>query len=286
MGGLVIEIPESQPQVVVPGLYGMGFKSFEITPVTKEEIQDRSKSDALSKVIVLGQLAWFLSQCIARAAFHLPITELELVTAAYSALAVLIYFVWWEKPMDVACAIPIKCVDDTERTRILGLINDSSIPRRRISEFLQNTISLNRSPAVPTLFSGGKDLRKVAEKTYSLVYEYAIGVVFGAIHCIGWNFPFSSQAEQNMWRICAAAITVYTTFGFLVALSLRTVPSTTPGYRVLWWLFDILTIIPGPFPYVVFRLILIVLPFAALRNLPALAYRTVEWTNYIPHFGS
>ena len=53
---------------------------------TEEEIDDRSKGDALSKGIALLQITWFIIQLIARRVQGLTITELELTTAALAGL--------------------------------------------------------------------------------------------------------------------------------------------------------------------------------------------------------
>lgn len=42
--------------------------SVEIPSLTQEEIRDRSKSDAFTKVFAIGQSAWLIVECIARAA--------------------------------------------------------------------------------------------------------------------------------------------------------------------------------------------------------------------------
>ena len=75
--------------------------------ITKEEIADRSKGDYLSKTIVLFQTTWFVGQCIARGAYGLTVTELEVVTIAFASLTGVIYYLWWDKPLDVRCSIPV-----------------------------------------------------------------------------------------------------------------------------------------------------------------------------------
>ena len=69
--------------------------------ITKEEIADRSKGDYLSKTIVLFQTTWFVGQCISRGAYGLTVTELEVVTVAFASLTGVIYYLWWDKPLDV-----------------------------------------------------------------------------------------------------------------------------------------------------------------------------------------
>lgn len=66
-------------------------------------MQDESKGDMLSKGPVLGMVCATL-QCLARAVEHFPITELETVTLASlaSALVNLVtYMLWWNKPQNV-----------------------------------------------------------------------------------------------------------------------------------------------------------------------------------------
>lgn len=79
----------------------------EFPTITEEEIDDRSKGDALSKTLVLGQTSWFIAQCITRKAEGLVMTELELVTLAFAALNSFMYFFWWNKPLDVRTTVPV-----------------------------------------------------------------------------------------------------------------------------------------------------------------------------------
>ena len=79
--------------------------------ITKEEIADRSKGDYLSKMIVLSQTTWFVGQCIARGAYGLTVTELEVVTIAFASLTGVIYYLWWDKPLDVRCSICVHLLD-------------------------------------------------------------------------------------------------------------------------------------------------------------------------------
>ena len=79
----------------------------DIPKVTEEEIQDRSKANSLAKIIVVGQTTWFIMQCIARGVQGLVLTQLELVTLAFAFLNAFMYFLWWDKPIDVECSVPV-----------------------------------------------------------------------------------------------------------------------------------------------------------------------------------
>jgi hypothetical protein len=75
--------------------------------ITEKQIQDRSKGDYLSKGIVLMQTSWFITQCIVRGANWLEVTELEVATLAFAAMTGVTYFLWWNKPFDVRCSVPM-----------------------------------------------------------------------------------------------------------------------------------------------------------------------------------
>lgn len=86
-----------------------------ITYFTKDEIKDKSKSSVISKVIVVGQTAWFLVQCIVRHVQGLEVTQLELITIAFVALNFITAALWWDKPADVDYSISVVS-DSTHRT--------------------------------------------------------------------------------------------------------------------------------------------------------------------------
>ena len=79
--------------------------------VTAEEIEDRSKADGFSKMIALGQTLWFVAQCITRRSQHLDLTLVELLTLSLAVLNGLMYFLWWNKPLDVRCPVRVNLLD-------------------------------------------------------------------------------------------------------------------------------------------------------------------------------
>lgn len=76
--------------------------------ITEDEINDRSKGDALAKGFALLQITWFIFQIIARTVQGLAITKLELTTAALAGLNSVMYVFWWDKPCDVRFPVVIR----------------------------------------------------------------------------------------------------------------------------------------------------------------------------------
>ncbi|KAI5776682.1 hypothetical protein EDC01DRAFT_624948, partial [Geopyxis carbonaria] len=64
-------------------------------------IDDKSKADYLAKLLTCVQAGWILLQCLGRKLSGLPITFLELNTVLHVVNAMVMYSLWWKKPLDV-----------------------------------------------------------------------------------------------------------------------------------------------------------------------------------------
>ena len=109
MGGFMLFDGNIEKGVLTPERFSelLTAKKIDFPNVTMEEIEDRSKADGFSKMIALGQTLWFVAQCIARRAQHLDLTLVELLTLSLAVLNGVMYFLWWNKPMDVRCPVRV-----------------------------------------------------------------------------------------------------------------------------------------------------------------------------------
>src|SRR5258705_9386002 len=55
-------------------------------------------------------------------------------------------------------------------------------------------------------------------KWYHILLLVTLAVAFGGIHCSGWNFSFSTYAEQKLWRIASLAVTIIPIATFPIAV--------------------------------------------------------------------
>ncbi|KAI2619668.1 hypothetical protein GGR54DRAFT_123665 [Hypoxylon sp. NC1633] len=92
--------------------------------ISRQDISDKSKASGLAKTLVCFQALWFCIQCFARVSQNLPITLLELNSFAHSACALLVYILWWEKPLDVEQSTSLP-VSDMQTIRIWARMNES-----------------------------------------------------------------------------------------------------------------------------------------------------------------
>jgi len=314
MGGFM-EYEGNRPIRVV---FPEQLKSYSLTGngsfprISKAEIEDKSKGDAISKGFVILQITWFVTQCIARGVQGLPITELELATVAFAALNLVIYLLWWDKPLNVQRGVRVyklkkrpteEHVDDGDAEASTGFwvaLRDAyfdlpaTILRGPHLDGFDQMPWLVRVIWWPILtplaiLSGqdGKyeDLTKVGT-FYPCEWVRmplrggflvsAIASAFGAIHCIGWSFTFPSSSEKYLWRFASVSI-----FGIpIIFVPLRLAFSKFPDK------YDVIGIPIVMFQvmlYISCRLILLVLPFLCLRSLPPAAYLVAQWTSFIPH---
>ncbi|SPO01171.1 uncharacterized protein DNG_03918 [Cephalotrichum gorgonifer] len=72
-----------------------------IPDLPRARIEDKSKGSMLAKLLVCFQALWFCVQCLSRFAQRLPISLLELNTFGHAFCTLLIYCMWWEKPLDI-----------------------------------------------------------------------------------------------------------------------------------------------------------------------------------------
>jgi hypothetical protein len=85
-------------------------------------INDKSKASGLAKTITCLQTAWIVLQCLGRYRAQLHITLLELTTSVHALIAIIMFGIWWRKPLDVDVSIPI---DRWRRTVDTGRVDNS-----------------------------------------------------------------------------------------------------------------------------------------------------------------
>ncbi|KAJ2911574.1 hypothetical protein MD484_g8840, partial [Candolleomyces efflorescens] len=308
-------------------------RELESLPSRADEITDRSKTDALSKMIVIVQTTWFTAQYIARACQGLAITELETVTLAYTALSGVMSAFWWSKPLDIQCPLVIdlspgwtptvptdskpddlKAKSTSGPTMLRSIASKISTGLQSAAKYILNPRKLNPLPIlrrIPRILWKGivycinsaVQLMAYTEynethrfKTFSkdgdsVYYAFSLAVsfmasLFGAIHCISWSFTFPSLALQTTWRVCAMFITfspltmaVFPVFSWCFGGNL-------PSWRIPDWLkypLWFITCFLLPPLYVSARIILTVIAFLCLSDIPATGYQTIEWASFIPH---
>lgn len=169
--------------------------------IKKEDIEQRTKADGFVKFVAVYQSGWFAINVVARPAYGLHVTPLELATAAYVLCAVLVNALWWHKPKDVTVPIVINAPSsppDTttnEEEPTLKHYVDNIIPRKC------NDMA-GISPLDKTAIPNEQEKRRMI---FASLVGIVVALIYCGIHLAAWNFPFPTAAERKAWRICSLA---------------------------------------------------------------------------------
>lgn len=110
MGGYVIDldstgiesgptfIPQASRLTLTPRGVHLLAECGLLPEVSKEEIEDKSKTDGIGKFLSCLQAGWMLVQVVDRLVLDLPVTLLEVNTIGHVLCALAIYVLWWDKP--------------------------------------------------------------------------------------------------------------------------------------------------------------------------------------------
>jgi len=131
-----------------------------------------------------------------------------------------------------------------------------------------------------------------------------VAVLFGGLHCIGWNFDFPSHTEQLLWRIASLAITSIPAAPLVVGLIVVPIISL---HNSLERRYDSDTVPSAPLPetaevlaamlvtvggflvgagiiaYMLARLLLLTQAVVLLRKQPESAFYAINWADFLPH---
>jgi len=69
--------------------------------IPKQDIGDKSKADTIQKTLVVTQVLWMDTQCIARRIYDLPLALLEIHTIVHVVCAIFLYACWFEVCLDL-----------------------------------------------------------------------------------------------------------------------------------------------------------------------------------------
>ncbi|CAG8014474.1 unnamed protein product [Penicillium salamii] len=223
MGGFLLESPGSEMfPIDAEQLFWLIKDGFIVYPeLDIEDIQDKSKSEGMARVITVLQAAWFLINCIIRLAQHLFLTPLELTTLSFILIFFATSFCWKDKPKDISRAIIL--TTNTHITTIraryhpypeeiwyqtpLSFLSRNEGVGGRLWRYYIQILHYLHIPifARPST----KPYDHLPSDTFLRTDRAAecIGapfmLLFACIFMFAWNFEFPTPTERLLWRIAA-----------------------------------------------------------------------------------
>jgi len=252
----------------------------ELPKIKEDEISDKSKGDSTAKAVAIVQTLWFGVQVAHRASSGLVITELEFTTLGHVILNILVYWFWWNKPLNVQFPIdvhPRKKNEGVQAPLLRGSINNGG---REAESQMQPGFKLPFRVRIATSFNFHEFSGFLGG---ALIFFYSIMTgLFGAIHCLAWNSPFPTHTERIIWRVCALIITAAPVLGVLIGTTVYILEGSTISSGTANRMRGLGVISLAP-PYALARICLLVVSLTSLRALPYRAYENPSWSLYIPH---
>jgi hypothetical protein len=123
---------------------------------------------------------------------------------------------------------------------------------------------------VPTFYSPPDEDEGVA-----IILSICVAIVLGGIHCIAWSFHFATFPERRAWRVSAVLVSALP----IAIPAIFVLPGKSEVYKGILGIVMILMLCL----YIIARIILLVLPFMALRALLPGAYVQLDWVSFLPH---
>ena len=285
------------------------------TDITEESILDQAASSSLSKALLIVQVAWFCTNCASRLSQRLPLSLLEVSTAAHAFCTLLTYFVWWSKPLNVAAPTImrekgarevyalLKCSDDEyekalEMAQKRAAAESSTLSTTHESEkvvlaagALQQLLPAPKRPPSSDFKNGDHMLSpgSFANKlprggvVYSEYITIAISpTLYGLVHFLAWGDRFPTPLERLLWWVSSLVVTCS---GLVEAIALLI--GKWGDYNEI---HDSIIVVLGmsmmiiPFAHIIASGFLIVESFRQLSFLDSAAYQLPSWSNYWPHF--
>ena len=105
MGGLAVDVSDIDDRLHSVTLTPAGLRLLaergHFIEVSDDDIRDKSKADIFAKCLVILQVSWIAVQTISRKATGYPLSPLEIHILVHAACALVMYLLWFRKPLDV-----------------------------------------------------------------------------------------------------------------------------------------------------------------------------------------
>ncbi|KAL2192790.1 hypothetical protein P885DRAFT_46889 [Corynascus similis CBS 632.67] len=236
MGGFVLDSPD-YPRFPVNAeqlhyLVKHGYVDFP--DITKADIKDLSKTDSLSKIIVLWQVLWFSASELERVRQGLPMTTFELTALSFALTMLVTSLCWYAKPT-ISTSKTLQIKDRKTIAQIRREARESThpglpetwyrTPLDFVSPYRRFTLDVHWSYYEQLTYMVHLPLfsRKIESRPWDRMPSEAYLVIdrvlflpamvvaagFSLSPLAAWNFHFPTEAERLAWRVCSVYHAVF-----------------------------------------------------------------------------
>lgn len=190
--------------------------------IDRGEIDDRNKQNTLVRILTMGQILWFLINCIARVCQRLAITTLELTTIGFIFTTVAVSICWFHKPADIetrrfididATVAEIHTRAGRDHTYVwydtpLDFIDPErtypEVAWRYCLRVLSSALRLSKHRPKP--IEVRRDDNFPALSHIGVLIVGMPGLLSWGCNFAAWDFDFPTPLERNAWRVCSSIL--------------------------------------------------------------------------------
>ena len=284
-----------------------------ITNTPEVAILARTQNGIMDKLVLVVQMMTFSTSCEARLVQHLPLTLLEVSTAAHAFCTIVTYFLFWSKVKNVAVPTILREREDRE---VYALLKCSDIEYDRALEMaekkgtgesgasqvpeasakiglaanaLRHLPTPERPPPEPrfkehhNILVPGTFSNKSPGRALLVPMATVISPMFyGSIYFLAWNGNFPTPMEQLLWRVSSMVITCSGLVGVSVLYFLEELNVLSKSRLKLDVLANIMSVAVIPAIHILASGFLIVESFRQLSFLDSSAYAAPSWAQFWP----
>ncbi|KAI0470080.1 hypothetical protein GGR56DRAFT_660967 [Xylariaceae sp. FL0804] len=222
------------------------------------------------------------------------------------------YYFWWLKPQQVEtptvlhCQISISKILEEADVQGVAAFDETPLEYVQKSSQAWERWPMFRDYDLERSGSGAQAVGRISDDAILpaglpprvLAALIVTSMIHSCIHLLCWNLAFPTWAEQQIWRASAVVLASVSSFSIgMVRLLAATGYKGQYSLAWLWvnidrrplgsraWWPGIWDVILGAsvLALVLTRSLIIIEAIISLRHLPADAFQTVDWTDFIPH---
>ena len=243
--------------------------------MSQDSLDDHSNGDLVVKLLAFLQVSWMFIQLGVRLSRRLPTSQLEIFTLSFATCSSITCIMLINKPQDVRTSYTIRAVRHPSAEDLIYMANAGPLGS-----------GPKHSVWIPNDAARRDALRKMPGYVMSVACLFAL-LLFGAIHCVAWNFEFPTALERLFWRLSSIVTGVAMPFAYLLDKILD--PVWSKVFKIerqprILELTESTLMVLIVVVFVLARLFIIVEVVRSLAFLPPGAFIST-WTANIPHLG-
>jgi hypothetical protein len=173
------------------------------------------KGGTLVKTLALVQVVYLIVQLTVRKVGGFLSAQIEIAALAFAACSIITYYLYWSQPQGIEAIPVIKAKSRLSATaleelrRLLGFSGPTYLwlsPRTQATFYPEIGPDPIPNDAMQEIgfIPGGSSFNGLLRVAFGALFG---GTLFGSLHCLAWNFHFSTPGEALGWKVCSIATT-------------------------------------------------------------------------------